>query len=297
MKHKLVFILLALLVLSLSLNAEPWKYKGDFNLNLTQTAYSNNWYGTELGSITWTAGTTMSAEKQLTPLFYNINTLKLAYGQTNQQKERTETDGSVTSYWAKPEKSTDKIDAESLLKMTMKTFVNPFIGVRLESQFIDKSDPSLTRLINPMKFTESAGVTRNFIEKGNELLTARFGVAFRQNYDRDVLVTAVPEVRDDVTTLDGGLEFVTEYKNVFSPSNITYNTKLQVYQAVFNSKSDELANDYWKATDMNWEHSLGMKLYKAISINLYLQLLYEKEQVNEIQFKETLGLGLSYNLF
>lgn len=297
MRSQKVLLVIFILSLALSLSAEPWKVKGDVNLTLSQTAYSNNWAGTELGSITWVASSNLSAEKQLTPILLSINTLKLGYGQTNQQKERLLIGGDVESYWAKPVKSTDKIDAESLLKMTMKSFVNPFIGARMESQFIDQREAGHTKLINPMKFTESAGVTRNFIEKEHELLTARFGAAFRQNVDRDVLTVPIPETRETQTTIDGGVEFVSEYKHAFPASNITYNTKLQIYQAMFNSKSDDLATDDWKAPDLNWEHNLGIKLYKAINLNLYLQLLYEKEQISEIQYKETLGLGISYNLF
>lgn len=297
MKTKIT-VLAALIILSVSiLDAQNWTLKGDVNFTATQNAYSNNWAGTENGSITWVAGSNMSAEKQLSPLFFNINTLKLAFGQTHQQKERTDILGNTESYWAHPEKSTDKIDAEALMKMTMQTFVNPFMGLRAESQFLDMSDPSLTRIINPIKFTESAGITRNFIQRGNELWTARFGAAFRQNLNRDVLVSVLPEERELQTTVDGGLEFVSEYKNVFAPSNVSYSNKLQIYQALFNSRSDEYQHEEWKSPDLNWEHTLGLKLIGALSLNLYLQLLYEKEQVAELQFKETMGLGFSYNLF
>ena len=296
MKTKILFMSVLVLSLCVGLNAQGWKYAGTVNLNLTQNVYSNNWQGTELGSITWVAGSNLSAEKQLSPLFYNVNSLKLAFGQSHQQKTKTDLLGNEELYWAHPEKSTDKIEAESLLKMTLQSYVNPFFGVRMESQFLDLSDPSLTRVVNPMKFTETAGITRNFIDRTGEKLSARLGAAFRQNLNRDVLVSLVPEERELQTTLDGGLEFVTEYRKTLS-SNINYDTKLVVYQAVFNSRSDEYPNDEWKAADLNWEHNLGVKLYGAISLNLYMQLLYEKEQIDEMQFKETLGLGFSYNLF
>lgn len=293
MKHVSILLLLCLLTLGTQLWAQDWNLTGTFNFNVTQNAYSNSWAGTEKGAITWTAGSNMSAEKQLNPLFFNVNTLKLAFGQTHQQ----ETDSQGENYWAKPVKSTDNIDAESLLKMTMQTFVNPFVGLRVESQFLDLTDPSLTRIVNPLKFTESAGITRSWLQRGNEALSSRFGAAFRQNLNRDVLISVVPEQRENQTTIDGGLEFVTEYKNVFTPSNVSYNTKLQIYQALFNSKSDDYAHEEWKSPDVNWEHNLGMRIWGALSLNLYLQLLYEKEQISELQFKETMGLGFSYNLF
>lgn len=286
-------ILIVVLLAAISLSAEPWIVKGDLNLNLTQNAYSNNWDGTENGSITWVAGTNMSAEKALSPLFYNINSLKLAFGQTHQQEKNAADE----RYWAKPVKSTDKIDAEALLKMTMDTWVNPFAAVRMESQYIDLSDPTLTRLVNPMKFTESAGITRNFIDRGNLQLSSRLGMAIRENLNRDVLMADASGNRENITTIDGGIESVTEFKNVFAPSNISYNSKLQIYQALFNSKSDDYLHEEWKSPDVNWEHSLSLKVWKAVSLNAYLQLIYEKEQIAELQFKETMGLGFSYNLF
>lgn len=287
----LVFIVV--LLATISLNAEPWTLKGDFNLNLTQSAYSNNWSGTEKGNFTWVAGTNMSAEKALSPLLYNLNTLKLAFGQTHQQVENS----AGENYWGKPIKSTDKIDAESLLKMTMQTWVNPFAAVRMESQFIDESDPTLTRLVNPMLFTESAGVTRNFIENGNEVLSSRLGFAVRENLNRDVLLSDGSGDRENVTTIDGGVESLTEYKNVFAPTNVAFNSKLRIYQALFNSKSDDYQHEEWKSPDLNWENTLSLKVWKTISLNLYFQLLYEKEQIAELQFKETMGVGFSYILF
>lgn len=286
-------ILVVVLLAAISLGAQPWILKGDFNLNLSQNAYSDSWAGTEQGSITWVAGSNMSAEKALTPLFYNINTLKLAFGQTHQQ----ELNAAGDKFWAKPLKSTDKIDAETLLKMTMQTWVNPFAAARMESQFIDLSDPTLTRLVNPMKFTESAGITRNFIDRENTQLISRLGMAIRENINRDVLMADASGNRENIITVDGGIESVTEYKKFFDPSNIVYSSKLQIYQALFNSKSDDYLHEEWKSPDLNWENTLSLKVWKALSMNLYLQLVYEKEQIAELQLKETMGLGLSYNLF
>jgi hypothetical protein len=291
----LLLVIMTMAVISVA-SAEPWDVKGDVNFNLSQSAYSNNWAGTAVGSITWITNVNVSAEKALTPLYYNVNTLNLAIGQTHQQKEVTDSAGNVSHYWAKPDKSTDRINLESLLKMTMKSYVNPFVAVRLESQFIDQSDPTLTKIVNPMKFTESAGITRNFSDRKPEQFTGRFGAAFRQNLDRDVMISPAPIQRENQTTLDGGFEFVADYKNSYEPANMVFQSRLQLYQAVFNSKSKDL-NEDWKSPDLNWENNLTLNLIKAISLNFFLQLKYEKEEIAELQFKETMGLGLTYNLF
>ena len=55
---------------------------------------------------------------------------------------------------------------------------------------------------------------------------------------------------------------------------------------------------------MNWQHDVDISLTKLINLKLYVQLIYNEtdldgngEAIDEIQIKETLGLGLSYKLF
>jgi len=65
---------------------------------------------------------------------------------------------------------------------------------------------------------------------------------------------------------------------------------------LFNSKSAEL-NEDWISTDMVWENSLSTKLFGMVGANLIFEMQYDKEQVADLQWKEMLGLGISYTLF
>jgi hypothetical protein len=69
---------------------------------------------------------------------------------------------------------------------------------------------------------------------------------------------------------------------------------------VFNSKKDELSGlpnqDYWKAVDVSWENGLVAGISKYVMVNLYLQMLYDKEVDLRARFKQTLSLGLTYSL-
>jgi len=284
-------LFLVTLILCSSLFAEDWKYTSIFNLALTQNAYNNNWAGTELGSISWAASTNSTADKQLNSFLLSKNTLQLAFGQTHQQK----LDTAGQRYWNKPEKSTDKIDLESIMRFTLHGYVDPFIGADLQSQFIDSSDPTKTRIVNPMQFIESGGIAKTFLNKENQTLNARLGLAMRERIDREKL-DAVSQTRKTYTESDAGGEFVAIYNQVFKPKDITFNSKLQLFQPFFNSKSKDFPNNDWKAMDMTWENNLNMKLYKAVSIGLYIEMLYNKEQQKAVQFKETLGMGFSYQL-
>lgn len=270
------------------LGAEQWKYSADASFSLAQNFYSEKWAGTELSNINWIANSNSSAEKQLSKIMHDRTTLKLAFGQTHTQKEE-----GGKKYWEKAQKTTDKIDLESLLRFTLQFYVDPFVAARMESQFMDMSDPAKTRMVNPLKLTETAGIARTFIKDDYQELNSRLGAAFRQNIDRDVLVGTERETQ---TTNDGGLEFITEYSKKFMPKDVTYKSKLLVYEALFNSKSKDL-NDDWKSPDVKWENTLSTKLWSVITMSLIFDVIYEREQVKEIQYKETLALGVSYQLF
>ncbi|MDD2544026.1 MAG: DUF3078 domain-containing protein [Candidatus Cloacimonetes bacterium] len=293
MKRTITIILL--LAAFAGLCAENWKLDSNMSFTLTQSAFSDTWVGTELSNITWVANSTTTAEKQLKSWLQNKNTLKLAFGQTHTQKTRVDENLAEEKYWEHPEKSTDKIDLESMLRFTTQGWVDPFVAGRFESQFLDLSQEE-TRLINPMLFTETAGVIRSFIDEENRLFTTRLGAAFREKIDRDV-IDASSGAKETITTVDGGLEMVSEYKQKIQlPLEMDLRSRLQLYQALFNSKSDEL-NEDWKSTDMVWENVLTTKLFGMVSANLIFELRYDKEQVADLQWKEMLGLGLSYTLF
>ncbi|MBW6514035.1 MAG: DUF3078 domain-containing protein [Candidatus Syntrophosphaera sp.] len=286
MKHiKILILTLTLIGISL-LAAEPWKLDSDVMFNFTQTAFSDNWAGSELSNITWAAASNTTAQKQMKDWLLNKTSLKLAFGQSHLQKEKVDPVTLQTEkYWEAPLKSTDKIDLESLMQFTLSSFVDPYVAVRMESQFLDE-DGDETLLVNPMLFTESAGIMKTLINAEKTKLDVRVGGAVREFVDR----------RDDDVPIDGGLEAIADFKHVFTALNASYNSRLSAYQAFFNSKSDEL-NEDWKALDYKWENMLSFKLWKMLSLNLTADLIYDKEVVDELRWKEMLGIGFSYVLF
>jgi hypothetical protein len=278
---KISYIILAILITRVS--AETWNKSVDANLTLTQNAYSNNWAGTEVGVMSWTFNSNSLLEKQLSAKLNNKNTLKLAFGQTINQVKVNDT----VKKWSSPFKSTDLIDFESILRFTLGVLVDPFLSGRVESQFIDMSDTTKYRPINPIKFTEGFGVARTITKQDKLEWNARFGFGFRQNLNR--LVTG-----GNLTTNDGGLEFVTEFKTPFAQERITYSSRLTIFQAMFRSGTPP--NNNWKSPDANWENIFTAGITKYLMVNLYTQLLYEKEIENNIQIKETLALGLAFKV-
>ncbi len=290
---KLIFILLILIVFYSSAHADEWERALDLNLTLTQNSYSDSWVGGEAGSVNWMANSNFKGTKQLCYKFNWSNTLKLAFGQTHQQDQETK-------HWRKPFKSTDLIDGETLGRFTLNVFVDPYLAFRVISQFMDASVPEVKRYISPITLSESGGISKLLYKSEETEFLSRFGFGLRQMITKDIVDTLNKKTKTH-TTNDGGFESVTDFKTSLSNEKISYSTKLTLFKAIFYSESNKLKGkpeeDYWKAVDVNWENILSASITKYLTVNLYVQFLYDKEIDLKGRFKETLALGLTYRLF
>jgi hypothetical protein len=275
-----------------------WKISMVFDLTGTQSAYSNSWAGSEVGSFSWVSNFNSSAEKQLSPSFYFSSKLRLSFGQIHSQKTEIDVEGNENTYWEKPKKSADLIDWDNVGRLTKGWKVDPYIALRLESQFLDESFEPRDRYFNPLRLTESAGVTKTLHARDKDEIISRFGFALRQTF-KNVIVDTASITSEDSIKHDGGLESVTDTKLTFH-ENVLYSSKLTLYWALFYGESDQLKGtpqeNYWKAIDVNWENYITANITKILAVNFYLQLLYDKQQDKRVQFKETLGFGVSYKL-
>jgi hypothetical protein len=307
-----------------------WYPSLESGITLTQSAYSDNWRGGDKGSVVWTFITNGTLENQLNEKANWKNALKLAFGQTHQQVVRS--DGARV--WDSPEKSTDLVDYETILRFTLGWFVDPYVAGRFESQFQDVSDPAgRTLMLNPLKFKESGGVARQFIKDENRELLSRAGFTFRQSSRKLFLDPEEGTDTETKTTNDGGLEWVTDYKTKILEDQVSWTSKLTLYQPVFYSYSDifdalpgdSLAaaglptdvGDYPMALDIDFENIFTTQITKYLSVNLYTRWVYDKYDntvppaegsLGEIgnpadvraairkagQFKQTLSIGLTY---
>jgi hypothetical protein len=291
-RHIVILVIIGLFGLYANLHAAPWSKSLDIDFTLTQNSYSDSWVGGEAGNVSWVWNANGIFEKQFYPKFKFKNTSKFSFGQTHIQDK-------TTKNWAKPEKSTDLIDIENLGLFTLQSYVDPFVGLRLETQFLDASMPGINRYLSPARLTESAGIARQFYKTEIIDLLSRFGFAFRQIITENIVDT-LAETTETKTTTDGGIESVTDLKMTLSET-LNFTSKLSLYKAMFFSESDKVkgtpAEDYWKAIDMNWENRLSASVAKYVTVSLYMQLLYDKEITLKGRFKQTLALGLTYKMF
>ena len=278
-------------VLAADSTGNTWTKSLIIDVTATQTSYSDSWAGGEAGSFNWVSNLNGSAEKNLTPIFNYKSTLKMSFGQTLSQDAETKR-------WSKPIKSTDLIDWENVGRFTLHKLVDPYIAFRLESQFADASFAQKRLALSPTKLTESAGMARVFIDNERKNLTSRLGLGLRQIMTK-FIVDTMALTTDSKTTTDGGFESVTDLKVNFN-ERMSYVGKLSLYKAMFYSEKDGVAGtpgeDDWKAVDVNWENTISATVTKLVSVNLYAQLLYDKQISYKGRLKETLGIGLVYRM-
>lgn len=294
-KTPALLLLLSLLLTSTAMAAEDsvyvgWKKSLNFDLTTNQTAYSDSWVGSEVGSINWVSNLNGSASRYLKEWFELRSTLRMSFGQTVTQDEETRD-------WGKAKKSTDLIDFENVGLFDMDAYVEPYAAFRLESQFYDGRFLTERFYFSPLKLTESAGIARKLYAKKEDLVMSRLGLALRQIFksaqDSTTLVTV------DSTLTDGGIESVTD-ANFNLHENAKLTSKLSLYKAFFFSKSDEVKGtefeDYWKAVDVNWENTLNASVTKILTVSLYTQLLYDKEVSKRGRIKQTVSIGIVVKL-
>lgn len=279
-----------------------WKIRSDVKLAAAQASYSENWAGGDVGTLAWTLSSNSLAERQVHPKLNSQNTLKLSFGQTHlQSKDR--------STWLAPSKSNDLVDFESVERFTLGAFVDPFLSFRFESQFLDASDDANKRFMNPFVLTETAGIARVLEKRDDREWTARLGFGFRQSVDRNAFVDPFSKERTEekktYSTNDGGISFITESRRPIA-ERMSWDSKLSLFKAVFFSKSEQqdgesdeafaAREDKWKTVDVNFENIVNADVSKYISVNLYTQLLYDKEIDLAGRFKQALAMGFTYRL-
>ncbi len=271
-----------------------WRKSLTADITITQAGYSDSWAGDEVSSFNWVSNLNGKAEKQLATWFDFKSTLKISFGQTITQD--TASDGSRE--WGDWRKSTDLIDWENVGLITLHQFVDPYVAFRLETRFYDGTNADKKLWFSPLRLTESAGIARKVYTKKDDFVLSRVGLAIRETF-KSAIVNPVTLETTDSTLTDGGLESVTD-ASLTLHENILYTSKLTVYRAFFFSRSDEVKGteyeDYWKAIDVAWENILAAQVTRFVTVNLYTQILYDKEISKKGRFKETVAIGLAFKL-
>jgi hypothetical protein len=314
----------------------PWKFEARTALTLTQSSFSSHWKGGDKGSLVWVVGVDVAAERQFSKSYNMKNTLHSAYGQTLQQV--VDPSGGNRLVWDAPDKTTDMLEFESNSRWSLNTWMDPYFAVGAETQYSDQSDPIAPISFNPVKLKETAGLAR-VIEKTEDAETiTRLGFGLRETFGR-AWTDPVLRTQDSFITRDGGVEWQTTVTKPLLEKKVLYKGKLLLFAPVFFSKTEDLkamdenvrayvegaggtyesVQDYWRAPDLDWQNAFSTQITKLISVNLFIELLYDKfdtaanidstmppdKALAELQkntrkvgqYKQTLALALTYRLY
>ena len=275
-----------------SLMALRWQKTMVLDITAAQTAYSDSWVGGEAGTFAWVSNLNAKVERRFSQKFNFKSNLRLAFGETTVQDEESKS-------WSKPKKSTDLIDWENVATFPLQAFVDPYLALRFESQFLDASVAEKKRYFNPKKFTYSGGIARIFYRKEKDELSSRLGLALRQQIHNDIIDLETLETKNNTDT-DGGIESVTDAQFTLS-KRVGYIGKLSLYKALFSSISDDAEGTdfegFWKAVDVNLENTLTVSVSKIMTVIMYNQFLYDKEITKKGRVKQTMGVGLTFTMW
>jgi Protein of unknown function (DUF3078) len=313
--------------------AGPWKFQGTAKLNLSQSAYSSNWMGGDQGNWVWVARFDGRAERQASSSFNTLNTLVLAYGQTGRQQ--ADAADPSQRVWDTPDKTTDQIEFESVARFTLGAFADPYGALRMDTQFLDQSQPNGSLTLTPVRIKLSAGLARVLVKDADREIITRFGFGGRVTAG-NVFSEAPPSTRtQSYSNTDAGLEWVTTAHTPLLGKKVMYKGTLGFFQPVTYSQSSALEDydaiaagldpghepiaDYWKTTDINFENTFTAKITENFGVELMAQLVYNKfDSTGNVdtslptdvlipqtqrnvrlagQFRQTLALSLSYRLF
>jgi hypothetical protein len=295
-KPMIALTLVALLLMAGSALAEEkvlevgkWYPSMEGALNMTQSSYSNNWSGGDKGTIVWALTLNAGLERQLNEGLNWNNTLKLAWGQNHNQNR--DLDGKLN--WESPEKSTDLIDFTTIFRLTHNWLADPYVSGRFESQFQDATDGfGRTQTMNPMIFSEAAGIARKLISEEERELMSRVGFSLRQSvrsFFSDDLGTGTDTISESAN--DGGIEWVTDYKTRILEERVSWTSTLALFQPLFFSGKSDLEDneilltaagldsdiaDYTLALDVNWDNTFTTQITEHFTVNLFVQWKYDK---------------------
>jgi len=256
-----------------------WSVLGKNTLMINQAAFSN-WVGGGANNIGWLAGANynITYEKDK-DLWENI--IILNYGQNNTQGIGTRKTQDVlnvsTNYGRQFSKSWYLSGGASLL-------------TQFAAGYEDGNNPEAKKI-------------SNFMAPG--YLNFGLGITYRPN--DDLTVTLRPANARWTLVLDPDLQFAGSYglKQDGDSSLLQFGFlgtalyKVKLMQDIYLTNTASVFSNYLDHPDrlvLAYGALLNMKVNKFISTNITLDVLYDHNQIQKTQLKQTLGVGFAYTL-
>lgn len=260
-------------------STKAWSIVGQNTLMLNQSAFSN-WVAGGANNVGWQAGVNynMTYEKAK-DLWENL--IILGYGMNNTQGVGNR-------------KTQDVINISTNYGRKISNNWYASVGAGLITQFApgyeDGNNPDATKISNfmaPGYVNLGAGFT--YKPSDNFTMTLRPANArFTFVLDKDLQWAGNFGLKNDGDSMlfQFGFLGTAQYK-VKLMENITLQNNASVFSNYL---------DHPERLVLSYSGILNMKVNKYISTNITLDLLYDHNQIKKTQLKQTLGIGLAYNI-
>ena len=259
-------------------STKAWSITGQNTLMLNQAAFSN-WVGGGANNVGWLAGVNynMTYEQNKT-LWENI--VILGYGQNNTQGVGTR-------------KTQDVINLSTNYGYEVTKNWYASVGASLLTQFApgyeDGNNPAAAKISNLM--------APGYVNLG-------LGMTYKPN--ENLTVSLRPANARWTFVLDKDLQFAGNYglKNDGDSSLFQFGFlgtalyKVKLMENIQLTNTASVFSNYLDHPDrlvLAYGAVLNMKINKFLSTNVTLDLLYDHNQIQKTQLKQTLGVGLAYN--
>jgi hypothetical protein len=251
-----------------------WERKMVMGINLTQSAYSNWAKGGE-NSIAWSVRLDGDFKRNGGNWDWRFTNV-MVFGQTKQQGES-------------PRTTLDKIDIDGTVALKRVPYLNPYFSLGIMTQFSKGYNYKLSPPQAVSNFWDPAYVEQGLGArvKVKSVFDSHLGVGLKQTFTNHFR-----QYSDDPDTperenlkFETGIQSKTNLNaNLFA--NFHVKSKLQMFSNFENLN----------IIDVIWDTLFTAKLNKYIVVTVNLQMNYDKDLIDKVQFKEVTGIGLSYSI-
>jgi hypothetical protein len=282
-------------------NTGPWNRGGAGTINFSQVSLSN-WAAGGQNSVSVLAISNLFANYKHGNNTWN-NTFDLTYGLLKTGKSRMQ-------------KSDDRLDVTAKYGHNASTNWYYTGQLKFQSQltptYNQQGDTLISRFLAPAFVLASVGMDYKPNDNFSVFLspvTGKFTIVRNQQLADEGAFGVEPARRvDDIPVPGTGQNFRKEFGAYTSVKlrkpvmeNITFQTKLDLFSNYLEKPQN---------IDVNWETLLDLKVNKLLSVSVFAHLIYDddiniKVDTNNdgvtdsigprVQFKETLGVGITYN--
>ena len=266
-----------------------WSIQGQNTLMLNQASFSN-WVGGGANNIGWIAGSnyTMTYEEG-NDLWENV--VNLGYGQTNTKGVGTR-------------KTQDIINLSTNYGRRISKNWYASAGASLLTQFAPGYDYADSNPITTDKFdSEGHKKISSFMAPG----FVNLGAGFTYRPNDNFTMTLRPANARWTFVMDKDLQYAGNYglKNDGDSSLFQFGFlgtamyKMQIMENISLINTASVFSNYLDHPErlvMSYGGILNMKINKYVSSVITLDLLYDHNQIKRTQVKQTLGVGVAYNI-